>query len=165
MCDTSPTPPQPPLDEERPRRKRRRLEDEKPTEELLEELLSSERPTDFLDSHELEDRDLGEYLTDLCEQRGLKRSRVLSDAGIDYTYGYQLFTGKRTNPSRDKVLQLAFAMSLSIRECDRLLQAAGKSRLYCKSSRDAIIMFCLDRKASMDEANAELFARGEQTLN
>lgn len=138
---------------------------EQATEVLLEELLSSDAPNNYLKRHKLEDRNLGEYLTELAEARGLKRSKVLSEAGIDYTYGYQLFTGQRTNPSRDKVLQLAFAMSLSIRECDRLLQAAGKSRLYCKSSRDAIIMFFLDRGATMDEANAELFARGEPTLN
>ena len=138
---------------------------EQATEVLLEALLSSDAPTAYLNRHKFKDRNLGEYLTELAELKGLKRSKILSDAGIDYTYGYQLFTGQRTNPSRDKVLQLAFAMGLTIRECDRLLQAAGKSRLYCKSSRDAIIMFCLDRGTTMDEVNAELFARREPTLN
>jgi len=142
----------------------RNIMDEPMTEELLEDLLASEAPTDYLDSHDLTDRTLADLLTQLLDLHGLKRAEVVRAAGLDATYGYQLFTGARGNPARDKVLQLAFAMGLSLRECDRLLQAAGKAKLYCKNRRDAIIMFCLDRHTTINEANEQLFARNEQTI-
>ena len=138
--------------------------DEPMTEELLADLLASEAPTDYLDSHDIRDRTLAGYLSQLLETHGLERAEVVRAAGLDATYGYQLFKGTRTNPSRDKILQLAFAMGVTLRECDRLLQAAGKSRLYCKNRRDAIIMFCLDRHTTINEANEQLFARDEQTI-
>lgn len=134
------------------------------TEELLTELLSSETPTGFLDDYELDTRELSAYLCQLLEEKGLRRPEVVRAAGLDATYGYQLFKGERRRPSRDKVIQLAFAMGLSLRECDRLLQAAGVSKLYCKNRRDAIILFCLDRKATLMQTNAELFRHGEDIL-
>lgn len=138
--------------------------DEPLTEELLSELLASDTTQEFLSRHELDGRELSSYLNQLLEERGLRRADVVRTAGIDATYGYQLFRGQRARPSRDKVLALAFALGCTLRECDRLLQAAGTSRLYCKERRDAIIMFCLNHAATLDEVNDELFGHGEETL-
>lgn len=135
------------------------------TEELLNELLSAPDPTTYLNEHHTNTRNLARYLEELLNERGLKRSDVVHAAQLDSTYGYQLFTGSRSNPSRDKVLQLAFAMHLSLRETDRLLQAAGSSRLYCKDRRDAIVIFCLDRGASLEELNESLYSLGERALS
>lgn len=134
------------------------------TEELLNQLLSSENPEKYLDSHELPSRNLADYLQELLAERGLVRKEVIRAAHLNETYGYELFTGKKTHPGRDKVLQLAFGLGLGLRETDRLLQTAGASRLYCKDRRDAIVIFCLDRHATLDKANEALFAHGEETL-
>lgn len=135
------------------------------TEELLNELLSAPDPTTYLSEHHTQTRNLAHYLGELLEERGLRRSEVIRAAQLDSTYGYQLFTGSRSNPSRDKVLQLAFAMHLSLRETDRLLQAAGSSKLYCKDRRDAIVIFCLDRNTSLEELNETLYTLGEHALS
>lgn len=134
------------------------------TEELLDELLSSPNPTDFLSEYNPGTRNLAAYLQDLINERGLKRKDVVRAAQLDATYGYQIFTGQRTNPSRDKILQLAFAMHLPLRETDRLLQAAGASKLYCKDRRDAIVIFCLSKQTSLQETNETLFSLGEKAL-
>jgi transcriptional regulator with XRE-family HTH domain len=138
--------------------------DEPLTEELLEELLSEDSAADFLEHHDLSDRSLSDYLSEMLEKHGLERAEVVRLAGIDATYGYQLFKGQRGRPKRDKALALAFAMGLDLRECDRLLEAAGVSRLYCKRRRDAIIMFCLSRKATLAETDECLFQHGEDTI-
>ena len=138
--------------------------DEPLTEELLEELLGQDSATDYLDSHDLSDRNLSDYLCEMLERHGLERAEVVRLAGLDATYGYQLFRGQRGKPSRDKVLALAFAMGLDLRECDRLLEAAGTSRLYCKRRRDAIIMFCLSHKATLAETDEALYEHGEDTI-
>lgn len=138
--------------------------DEPLTEQLLDELLSSPDPDLFLERHDVGTRGLSDYLQELLEAHGLVRKDAIHAANLNETYGYELFTGKKRNPGRDKVLQLAFGMGLTLRETDRLLQVAGASRLYCKDRRDAIIIFCLDRGVTLQEANETLFARGEDVL-
>ncbi|WP_455137296.1 XRE family transcriptional regulator [Thermophilibacter sp.] len=133
------------------------------TEELLNELLSTSSIDDYLAAREPGSRTLAEYLQQLLDEKGLERSRVVRMANLNDTFGYQIFTGAR-NPSRDKVLQIAFAMALSLRETNRALTAAGVSELYCKDRRDAIIIFCLDRGCSLQKVNEELYRFGERTV-
>ena len=133
------------------------------TEELLDELLSTSSIDDYLAAREPGNRTLAEYLQQLLDEKGLERSRVVRMANLNDTFGYQIFTGAR-NPSRDKVLQIAFAMALSLRETNRALTAAGVSELYCKDRRDAIIIFCLDRGCSLQKVNEELYRFGERTV-
>ena len=133
------------------------------TEELLNELLSTSSIDDYLAAREPGSRTLAEYLQQLLDEKGLERSRVVRMANLNDTFGYQIFTGAR-NPSRDKVLQIAFAMALSLRETNRALTAAGVSELYCKDRRDAIIIFCLDGGCSLQKVNEELYRFGERTV-
>ena len=134
------------------------------TEELLAELLAASDPVEFADAHRITARTLDEYLAGLLETKGLKRAEVVKRAGLNETFGYQIFKGQR-HPSRDKVLQIAFAMGLDLRETNRLLQAAGTNELYCKNRRDAIIIFCLSHGCSLPETDDELYRFGEETIS
>ncbi len=136
---------------------------ERLTEELLDELLSTSSISSFIEQNSLGHRTLSEYLEQLLEKKHLKRSQVVRMADLNETFGYQIFTGAR-NPSRNKVLQIAFAMALTPRETNRALEAAGVSSLYSKDRRDAIIIFCLDRGCSLQKANEELYRFGEETI-
>lgn len=133
------------------------------TEELLQQLLDAPCPRKFVEENNLGHRAVGEYLTQLLDEKGLKRSEVVRSAGINETHGYQIFTGAR-GASRDKVLQLSFAMGLSLREANRALQAAGHNQLYAKDRRDAIIIFCLDKGCSLQEVEDQLYSFGEATI-
>lgn len=133
------------------------------TDELLQELLDSPTVEQFTDAHKLKPRTLAGYLQKLLDEHGLRRIDVIHDAALNETFGYQVFTGAR-QASRDKLLQIAFAMGLSLQETGRLLQAGGANGLYCKSRRDAIIIFCLNRSSSLAEANDELYRFDEQTI-
>ena len=81
----------------------------------------------------------------------------------DITFGYQIFVGQR-NASRNKLLQIAFALGCTLRETNRLLHAGGVSQLYCKNRRDAIMIFCIDRGYTLMRANEELYRFGEDTI-
>lgn len=133
------------------------------TEELLDELLEAPSIDSFIERHNEPARTLADYLNKLLEAKRLKRSQVVRMANLNETFGYQIFTGAR-NPSRDKVLQIAFAMALALRETNRALEAAGVSSLYSKDRRDAIIIFCLDRGCSLQKVNEELYRFGERTI-
>ena len=133
------------------------------TEKLLEELLSAPTPDAYLDEYKPGRRKLSEYLQSLLEAKRLERSRVVRMANLNETFGYEIFTGKK-NPSRNKVLQIALAMALTLQETNRALGAAGVSQLYCKDRRDAIIIFCIDRGCSLQKVNEELYRFGEDTI-
>ena len=96
-----------------------------------------------------------EYIQRLCAEKDLVCEHVIKNGGIDRTYGHQLFSGLR-QPSRDKVLQLAFGFSMDIDEAQELLKIAGKSPLYPKIKRDAAIMYCLKNGISFFDAQATL---------
>jgi len=133
------------------------------TEELLAGLLGSSDVQSYIKENRVTQRTLPQYLDYLLLEHNLVRSEVVRAAQINDTFGYQIFMGQR-NPSRDKVLQLAFAMQLTLQETNRLLQAAGVNELYCKTKRDAIIIFCLDHKLSLQRVNEELYRFGQETL-
>lgn len=133
------------------------------TEELLHELLDSPSIESYIDVHELSSVSLSDYLQALLAEKGLTRSRVVHMADLNETFGYQIFMGTR-HPSRNKVLQIAFAMALTLRETNRALTAADAARLDPKDRRDAIIMFCIDRGCSLQKVNEELYRFGEETV-
>ena len=133
------------------------------TEELLQELLSATDVKSFCEEHRIQKRSLSDYLQQQLDEKGLERAAVVRAAGINDTFGYQIFMGQR-GASRNKVLQLAFAMELTLKEANRLLQAAGTNELYCKNRRDAIIIFCLDHGYKLQKADEELYRFGEETI-
>ena len=136
---------------------------ERLTEQVLQELLEAKTLDGFIDAHDFTAGTLAEFLGKMLEKKGLKRSRVVRMADLNETFGYQIFTGQR-NPSRDKVLQIAFAMALTLREANRALRAAGASSLDPKCRRDAIIIFCIDQGCSLQKVNEELYRLGEETI-
>ena len=136
---------------------------ERLTEEVLKELLEAPTIDSFVAEHDFPSCSLAEYLQQLLEKKNLERARVVRMADLNETFGYQIFTGAR-NPSRNKVLQIAFAMALTLRETNRALTAAGASALSCKSRRDAIIIFCIDHGCSLQKVNEELYRLGEETI-
>lgn len=122
------------------------------TDELLARLFKSTNLMDFLGDGVIPQPPLfHEYLRQLCRDRGEIAERVIKRAGIDRTYGHQLFSGRR-KPSRDKVIQLAFGFGLGVEGTQRLLKVARKPSLYPKLKRDAVVIYCLAQDMGIAEA-------------
>lgn len=145
------------------RRRKKRVE-EPLTEDMLSELLAADNPSRFVRKTQPEPRSLAEYLNELLAAKDLKRPQVIRAAGINETFGYQVFTGAR-RASRNNLLKLAFALGLSVREANRLLQAGETNGLYCKNRRDAIIIFSLNHGYSLQKTQEELYRFGEATID
>lgn len=137
---------------------------EKPTEELLNELQFSDSLEAFL-VKELDHtkESLPEYLNYLLNKKKLKKSDVIRKSQLNATFAYQIFSGSR-NASRNKVLQLTLAMGLNLTETQELLRLAGVNELYCKDRRDAIVIYCIEKHMTLDDANDKLFQFGEATI-
>ena len=54
-------------------------------------------------------------------------------------------------PSRNKILQIVFGAGFNINETNNLLKHAGKSELYVKDKRDAVLMFAINRSFKLLE--------------
>jgi len=124
-----------------------------PTGSLMSKLLRTKNIKHFIDSYDmqLKSEPFHKYLENLCRQKGLIPSAVVKTSGIERTYGLQIFRGIK-NPSRDKVILLAFGFEADIDETQEMLKAADKSTLYPKIKRDAVIIFCIKNKMSVMDA-------------
>ena len=137
----------------------------KATEELVTELKQARMLGDFLTENmqEFEERTLAEILGQLLEKYEKTRIEVIKAARLDYTYGYQIFDGKK-RPKREKLLQLAFGFPLSLEDTNRMLRAGGVNGLYVRCKRDVICMYCLHKGMTLEECNSYLYQLGEETL-
>ena len=63
--------------------------------------------------------------------------------------------------NRVKLLRLALLASLSPEDTNRVLKAGGEPKLYVKNRRDAICIFCLNRRLGLKKCN-ELLERYEE---
>lgn len=139
------------------------MKEERLTEELLERLLAAATPEAYLDEDLTVDRALSDYLHELLDEKGLSRADVIRSSGLNATFCYQIFQGTR-RPGRDHAIMLAFGLSCTLRETQRLLRLAGVSELWCKQRRDAILIWCVENGLSRAEADDELWRLGERTL-
>ncbi len=137
----------------------------KPTNELMESLNSSPSIDNYLQKEQdyLISASLSVYLNQLITDKDLAKSQVIKDAELNEIYGYQIFSGKRM-PSRDKLIALAFGMSLSLDETQQLLKYAGFSPLYPKNKRDSIIIWGINHHFNICKTNEDLYNQEEETL-
>lgn len=138
--------------------------EERLTEDLLERLLEASSPEAYLDAEGIEgNREFVDYLFERLGERGGKRAAVVRESGLNPTVVYDIFQGK-SRPGRDHAVMLAFGLHCDLRQTQRLLRLAGVSELWCKQRRDAILIWCIDRGCTREQADDELFRLGEKTL-
>ena len=120
------------------------------TEELLALLFKERNLEHFLQRNESEYLAISfsDYLNSWCKENLEVPEQVIRRANLEKSYGHQLFSGKR-NPSRDTVLQLAFAMQADLSQAQEMLKAARQSPLYPRIKRDAVIIYCLHNQISL----------------
>ena len=135
------------------------------TDTLMKRVLKTRQLDRFINQNEthLEEITLVDYLKKLCEERKVTASKVIGKAQIERGYGYQIFRGIR-NPSRDKLLQLAFGFHLTVEEAGKLLLIAGKSPIYPRLKREAVIAWCLKEQLSLRETQEYLGEYGLSLL-
>lgn len=115
------------------------------TTALLQRLFKASNLKCFLEKNKehMQAPPLHAYLSELCRKAGCVPEQVIKKTSIERTYGHQIFNGLR-NPSRDKIIQLAFGFGLDVSGTQKLMKAAQKSTLYPKFKRDAVIIYCLE---------------------
>ena len=116
----------------------------KSTEDLLEELQN-------------ENCKIDEYL------KGNGESFVY-DKIKDFWEGAIEKSGYSKIPGRDKIIRLILTMQLSVDECQEALRISGRSALYPRIRRDAIILFAISNGYSIYQLSELLADAGEEPL-
>ncbi|MBQ5319273.1 MAG: helix-turn-helix transcriptional regulator [Oscillospiraceae bacterium] len=106
---------------------------------------------------------LAEYLEQLLETTGCTKSYIIKQTNLNRAYVYQIFEGKK-NPSRDKLIAIAFGMKLAFDEIQDLLKYAGMRQLYARDTRDAVIIFSVQHGYSFEKMNAFLYEQHLKTI-
>lgn len=140
---------------------------QKSTTELLNELknFDSFKEYEKINKNSMINKTLSQYLCDLLEEKHLKKSDVIRKGELNESYAYQMFSGVKSTPSKDKLICLSIGMDLSVDETNSLLKLAGLSPLYPRIKRDSIIIINMNNKKSVVEINEELYNEEEETLN
>ena len=140
---------------------------QKSTTELLNELknFDSFKEYEKINKNSMINKTLSQYLCDLLEEKHLKKSDVIRKGELNESYAYQMFSGVKSTPSKDKLICLSIGMDLSVDETNSLLKLAGLSPLYPRIKRDSLIIINMNNKKSVVEINEELYNEGEETLN
>jgi len=143
------------------------MPDTKPdTDTMLQRLLKTSSISRFLQWHNTDINRLpafSEFVSNLCEEKGVTAESIIKRADIERTYGHKFFNGMRT-PSRDKVLQLAFGFEMNFDEAQKLLSIARLSPLHPKVKRDAVIIFALKERFDIDDVQSMLNEMGIPVL-
>ena len=125
-------------------------EDQISTDELLKLLFKERSLKHFLQRNESAylNTAFSDYLTAWCQAHQQVPEHLIRRANLEKSFGHQLFNGKR-KPSRDTVIQLAFAMNADVSEAQEMLKIARKSLLYPRIKRDTVIIYCLHNHISL----------------
>lgn len=128
-----------------------------PTGTLLQRLFKTKSIKRFISTYDEEMKRVpfSAYINRLCNDRDAVPEQIIKKSGIDRTYGHQIFNGAR-NPSRDKVIQLAFGFEMDYGEAQELLKIARKSSLYARIERDAVLIYALNKKLAISDVQATL---------
>lgn len=140
---------------------------QKSTAELLKELekFSSFEEYKRVNNDCMINKTLSQYLNELIAEKNVSKAEVIRKSEMGETYAYQLFSGLKKAPARDKLICLAIGMNLSVDETNGLLKLGGLLSLYPRVKRDSIIIIGINNNKGVSAINEELFESKEETLN
>lgn len=137
----------------------------KDTQMLQSELKNAHSPEAFVaaNQEELQTKTVAQYLNEMLIRYDLEKSDVNRRAGLAGNYLYQVFNGSKS-PGRDKLIQIALGFPLTLAETQYLLRLGGHSELYVRNSRDAFLMFAIEKGYGIQRVNELLYENKKELL-
>ena len=103
------------------------------------------------------------FLYELMDDRGLTARDIIARTAIHRSYFYALLAGQKT-PARNMVLRISLSLHCTLSETNKLLRLAGFRSLYPRFRWDAVMIYAVEKKVTMQEANEMLEKAGEEPL-
>ena len=95
---------------------------------------------------------LQEVLYHMMEQRSLSPKDMIRLLGVQRSYYYHLLSGVK-KPSRNMILRIGFCLRADLKQTQRLLRLANASALYARVRRDALLIYAIQNKYTVIQAN------------
>ena len=112
-----------------------------------------------------EEETFGEFLNRVMEENHLSVNEVMEASGINRNYGYNIFRGVRSHPSRDKVIALCIGAGMTLYEAQRALTLSGNAGFSPECERDIRIIRMINIRArDVVRLNLWLFEKGLEPL-
>lgn len=106
-----------------------------------------------------------EILNEAVTKNDMRIADVLRASGLNANYGYNIFSGARKKPGRDKIIALCIGSGMSFDQTQASLDAAGQARLYYHSERDVRIAAALNNSiCDVFKVNMDLSEHGLEPL-
>ena len=137
----------------------------KDTQMLQSELKNAQSPEAFVAANqaELQTKTVAEYLNEMLIKYNLEKCDVNKRADLTGNYLYQVCNGSKS-PGRDKLIQIAIGFPLTLAETQYLLRLGGHSELYVRNSRDAFLMFAIEKEYGIQRVNELLYENRKELL-
>ncbi len=138
----------------------------KSTDELLKLISQAPRLDTFLknNSEEFEASSLKDELARLSILHHITKAEIIRLSLMDKTYTYQILDGKKTNPSRNKLLAICLAIGATLEETQRVLRLGHAEQLHPRNVRDSVIIYSINRHTSVLDTNQILYDMGKDPL-
>lgn len=135
------------------------------TEQLMDYLKKNTNINDFFNKfkRDFHSKKQIEVLDEMLMDKNLTKTDIVNHTQLSRSYIYKIFNGEKI-PTRDKLLQICFAMGTSLDDTDELMRLFGHSSLYPKVKRDGIIIFAINKKMSAFDVNELLLDNKEKPL-
>lgn len=132
---------------------------EKSTDELFSEIKESNELRSFLakNAANIQYPTIANYLESLLKEKQMDKSTLINKSGLDRVYIYQILSGKKTAPSRKKLIGLALTLELTLDETQHLLKYGHENILYPRDPEDSILIYAINKHKSVDETNRLLY--------
>ena len=134
------------------------------TSKLLTLIRSATTFSEAIAAHDAtEEPNFSAYLYELMTARSLTPKDIVALSGIERSYFYHILSGEK-RPGRNMVLRVGFCLRVNLTEMNQLLRLAGFSPLYARIRRDAVLIFAVQHKKTMAQANELLLEAEEAPL-
>ena len=112
---------------------------------------------DFLDD------DIRNFFFFFLNETGMKKSEIIRRANLSRVYGYQLMEGRRRG-KRDYYILIALAMSLDLKNTQRMLSVTHCGALHPLIKRDAAVIFAINHGYDIEKTYSFMLSLGLQPL-
>ena len=134
------------------------------TSKVLSRIRSASSPEDAVALHSSANEPLfSEVLYSLMEKHSLKAKEMIRRCRIERSYFYHILSGKKI-PSRNMTIRIGLCAEADLKEMDRLLRLSNSPGLYPKIRRDALIIYAISNKMTMEQTNLLLIQSEETPL-
>ncbi|MGL5436934.1 MAG: helix-turn-helix domain-containing protein [Lachnospiraceae bacterium] len=136
------------------------------TDQLLNMIAAETNLQTFIaqNQDEFDYTSLAEALNSVLGKSGYSKAEVVRQSNLDTIYCYQIFDGKKTNPSRNKLLALCLSLKASLAETQYILRLGHCESLHPRNVRDSVIIFAINHSSSVFTVNDILHSMKEEIL-